>query len=229
MCMRTTTCLSVSGTISSSAASEPLQAKNDDPLFDLLRDLTMRKDPGAPVDPTLQQKLSLESRQDKLDALQKTGAPKVNMSRAKAYLESLRQRLYTLVVAESREKYFAEAARLRSRGLSTSHLQSSEPPPSSDHVALHMDGLMDLLAGHASSDNGNHPSQEFIFDDHAEERSEKAMDWLLNYMSKAWSLLAAPCSSPTASENQESPGRKKNHQRSPLASRAGPTSSGGET
>ena len=120
-------------------------------------------DPGAPINPTPQQKLALESRQDvtelreRLEALQNSG-PKADMSRVKALLENLRQRLYALVVADSREKYFTEAAKLRSRGLSTIHLRSSEPPPCFDHTALDINGLVELFAGHTISDNGK-PSQ----------------------------------------------------------------------
>ncbi|KAJ2898906.1 hypothetical protein MKZ38_003590 [Zalerion maritima] len=129
-------------------------------------------------------------RRERLEALQKQPRPKPASSRAKALLESLRQRLYALMVADSRERYFAEAAKLRSRGLSTGHLRCSDP------AALDINGLVELFAGHTLSDNGR-PSKEFVFDDHAEERSEKAMNWLLSYVAKAW----------TKSTEQRSPGK----------------------
>ncbi|KAG9023096.1 hypothetical protein FRB95_013563, partial [Tulasnella sp. JGI-2019a] len=178
----------------------------NDPFFDVLRDLTMQNDPGAPINPTTEQKLSLESQRDvteqreKFEALQKSGS-KADISRARVLLESLRQRLYVLMVADSRERYFIEAAKLRSRGLSTSHLRSSEPPPCSDHAALDINGLVELFTGHVISGNGK-PSKEFIFDNHAEERSEKAMTWLLCYMAKAWTQLGAP-GLPTNSGDQD--------------------------
>ena len=193
-------------------------AGTNDPLFDLLWDISMQNDPGAPIDPTPQQKLDLESRRDvtelkgRLEALQKSG-PKTDISRVKALLENLRQRLYTLVVADSRERYFTEAAKLRSRGLSTIHLRSSEPPPYSDHTTLNIKGLVELFVGHTISDDGK-PSQEFIFDSHAEERSEKAMAWLLSYMAKAWTLLAAT-GSLVCSGDQELLEQKSTDQKSP--------------
>lgn len=181
-------------------------AGTNDPLFDLLRDLTTRNDPGAPINPTPEQKLALEDRQDvtelrnKFSALQICGS-KTDILRAKARLEDLRQRLYDLVVAESRKTYFAEAAKLRSRGLSTSHLRSSAPPPCSHHAALGIDCLVALFTGHTISDIGK-PAKEFVFDDGAEERSEKALSWLLCYMVKAWTLLDAP-GSPFPASNQQ--------------------------
>ncbi|KAL9099920.1 MAG: hypothetical protein Q9163_004647 [Psora crenata] len=98
----------------------------NDPFFDLLRDLSMQNDPGAPLDATL-------SRREKYKTLQKSRA-KAEMSRAKALLESLRQRLYALVVEESRKKYFAEAAKRRSQGLSTSHLVRNAPASASPYT-----------------------------------------------------------------------------------------------
>ncbi|KAK5264116.1 hypothetical protein LTR96_010624 [Exophiala xenobiotica] len=158
----------------------------------------MQNDPGVPFDPTLEQKHSLEKRRDvtertkDFDALQKSG-PKADTSRAKGLFESLRQRLYALVVADSREKDF--------------------PPPSFDHAALDINGSVELFAGHTLSDNGK-PSKEFIFDDHAKERSDKAITWLLSYMAKAWTCLAAP-GSPTSSRDHNLPEQKPIEQKSP--------------
>lgn len=94
-------------------------AGTKDLLFDIFRDITMQNDPNGPINPTTQQKLALESRRDvpglreRLEPLQKSGS-KTDISRVKALLENLRQRLYALVVADSREKYFTEAVKLRS-------------------------------------------------------------------------------------------------------------------
>jgi hypothetical protein len=178
----------------------------------------MQNDPGAPFAHTPKQKHPLEKRRDvtertkDFDALQKSG-PKADTSRAKALLESPRQCQYALVVADTREKYFAKAAKLRSRGLSTSHLRNSESPPSSDHAALDINGLVELFASHTISDNGK-PSKEFIFDDHAEECSEKAMTWLLSCMAQAWTLVAA-LGSPTSSRDHKLPEQKPIEQKSP--------------
>ena len=131
-------------------------AGTNDPLFDLLRDLTMQNDPSTPIDPTTEQMLSLKSRRDvtgrreKFEALQKSES-KEDISRARALLESLRQHLYALVVADRWERYFTEAAKLRSRGLSTSHLRSSELPPYSDHAAFDFIGFVELFTGYAIS------------------------------------------------------------------------------
>lgn len=66
---------------------------------------------------------------------------------------------------------------MRSRGLSTSYLRSSALTPCSYHAALDIDGLIALFTGYTISDIGK-PAKEFVFDDGAEERLEKAMSFL---------------------------------------------------
>ncbi|GAB1311996.1 hypothetical protein MFIFM68171_02206 [Madurella fahalii] len=111
--------------------------------------------------------------------------------------------LYVLVVIEARKTYFAEAAKLRSRGLPTTHLRSSTPPPCSDHATLDINGLVALFTGHSISDIGK-PAKERVFDEGAEQRSEKAMAWLLSYTAKAWTLLSA-AGSPAPEMIEEKP------------------------
>lgn len=115
--------------------------------------------------------------------------------------------------------------------MSTTNLRSPEPSPCSDHAALNMNGLVELLAGHTASDNGK-PSQVSISDGHAEERSEKAMVWLLNYMAKAWTLLTAEGSPIRPGDQQKLPEQKPTDQKPPenqLVLFARPTSADGES
>jgi hypothetical protein len=157
---------------------------------------------------TPEQKLALENRRDvigrrnKLGVLQKCGS-KSDISRAKDLLEDLRQRRYVLVLTESPNTYFAEAARLRARGLLATHLRSSTLPPCSDHAVLDINSLVALFTGHSISNIGK-PAKELVFAEGAEERSEKAIAWLLSYTAKAWTLLSA-AGSPAPEMTEEKP------------------------
>lgn len=171
--------------------------EDNEPLFEVMRDLSMQNDSGAPLEATAEQKQSIESRRDvtaRRTAFEeaKRHGDKEAIKKAKAALEQRRRTLYELLVMDAREKYFKEASRLRAEGQSTDDLrESSRPPnPKSDHASLDVASLMELWTGERGFGNRSGNSEPLIFDFEAESRSEMAMVWLLRYVQRAWTLLA---------------------------------------
>lgn len=182
-------------------------------LVNVLRDLSMQNDPGAPIDATPEQKSSIENRWEITEhktALEKAkySTLRETISRAEAALDQLRRSLYELLVKDAREKYFTEADRLRAEGKSTSHLRSSLSPKRGEHTLLDVGGLMRLLTGQPGFGNRKIGSEKFPLDDHDENRPQMAMEWLVHYAAKAWTLLTtalAPCRNPPEARNQSRP------------------------
>lgn len=161
-----------------------------------MRDLSKQNDPGAPIESTAEQRRSIEGRNDMKSSredlrLAKLGENKEEIAEAKGALDQRRRGLCNLLVMDAREKYFAEANKLRSEGRSTDELQerSRLSNKRSDHAKLDIGGLMQLWTGEAGFGNRDGTSEELVFDVEAEDRSEEAMVWLLRYVNKEWSLL----------------------------------------
>ena len=64
---------------------------------------------------------------------------------------------------------------------------------------LDIGDLMQLWTGEAGFGNRTGTSEELVFDNEAEGRSESAMVWLARYASKTWCLLTLVLPSSTAS------------------------------
>jgi hypothetical protein len=167
-----------------------------EPLFKVMRDLSKQNDPGAPLEVTPEQKLSIESRRDVTERRAALEAAKLSGDAAdvkakKASLDQRRRALYDLLLMDAREKYFDEANRLRAEGKSTDHLRerSRSSRRRCDHSLLDIGGLMTLWTGEAGFGNRASTSEELVFDHKAEDRSEKAMAWLLRYVAQDWSPL----------------------------------------
>ncbi|TAQ87952.1 hypothetical protein B7494_g3716 [Chlorociboria aeruginascens] len=140
---------------------------------------------------------SIEHRRDATEyraALEvaKTGRLQEEISKAKSTLDQLRRRLQA-----------------RALGLSTSHLRSSLSPKHQDHALLEVGGLMLLWTCQSGFGNLQVGSEEFVFDYHAEERSQRAMEWLLLYMVGAWTLLVHPVPDSTEDEVPKPTPREK--------------------
>ena len=173
-------------------------AGSNDPLFCVLRDLSLQSDPGAPIEPTPKEKQSIEGRNDitlhckTLDAARASGK-REDISKAKAALDQLRRRLHVLLLVEARKRYFAEAARLRSLGLSTACLRSTVPPKRRDHQMLDIGLLLHLWTGGKTvfgSEKSSPESPSLVHD--ALERAGAAMKWVVNYVRKLWTALVRP-------------------------------------
>ncbi|KAK0610404.1 hypothetical protein B0T17DRAFT_658205 [Bombardia bombarda] len=158
---------------------------SNDRVFKVMRDLSKQADPDAPIEATPEEKRSIEGRRDitkrmKDLELAKATGDKKSISKAKAALDQRRRSLYVLLVADARAKYFAEANRLRTNGLTTTHLRKRTQPTRRrrEHSLLDIGGLMRLWTGQACFGNREETSEGLLFDDCAEERSEQAMVWL---------------------------------------------------
>ncbi|KIW25512.1 uncharacterized protein PV07_08678 [Cladophialophora immunda] len=112
-----------------------------------------------------------------------TGGDLAGVAKAKKDLDQRRRALYDLRLEDAQEKYLAEANRLRAEGISTDTFRqrSRSSRGCCDHAALDIGGLMTLWTGKAGFGNRTGRSEELVFDDEAEDRSEKAMFWLLRY------------------------------------------------
>ena len=163
-----------------------------------MRDLSRQNDPGAPIEATPGQKASIESRREVLQKA-KLGGDGEEIARAKGALDQRRRALYVLLVADVREKYFAEMNRLRAEGESTDELRELSRPTNhhSDHAMVDIGSLMQLWTGEAGFGNRPEASEDLFFDDEKEDRTEKAMLWLYRYISKLWSLLTPEGPVPT--------------------------------
>lgn len=128
-------------------------------------------------------------RKKELEAAEKSGS-KNDILRARASLQSRRQRLYQLLLMEAREKYFVQANNIRAQGHSTSHLQTLSTDGRRAHDSLDIAGLMELWTGQAGFGNRMASSEALVFDEQAEKSSAKAMQWLLHYSNRAWALLS---------------------------------------
>lgn len=128
-------------------------------------------------------------RKKELEAAEKSGS-KNDILRARASLQSRRQRLYQLLLMEAREKYFVQANNIRAQGHSTSHLQTLSTDGRRAHDSLDIAGLMELWTGQAGFGNRIASSEALVFDEQAEKSSAKAMQWLLHYSNRAWALLS---------------------------------------
>ena len=107
-------------------------------LFEYLRDLSIQRDPGAPIDTTEDQRQYMESRNDTTelrDALAKVkeSNDKAQIRKTKAALDLHRRQVEELLIQDGRIKYFAEADRLRKRGLTTTHLRQPRPAGPREH------------------------------------------------------------------------------------------------
>ncbi|KAF8462493.1 hypothetical protein DFH94DRAFT_700934 [Russula ochroleuca] len=181
--------------------------QTNEPLFEVMRDLSKQNDSGAPLEATPEQKLSIESRRDITDrraALEaaKLSKDKGQISKAKSALDQRRRALYKLILLKSREDYFEQANKLRAEGKSTDELRQRSRPARHrcDHAPLDMGCLLTYWTGEAGFGNRSGTSEELVFDDKAEDRLEGAMVWLLHYAAENWTplSLAVPISSTSA-------------------------------
>ncbi|KAK4199156.1 hypothetical protein QBC40DRAFT_329797 [Triangularia verruculosa] len=106
----------------------------NEPLFKVLRDLSIQSDPRAPIEASAEQKA-----------------------------------------------YFAEANNLRAMGRSTAGLQERSRPSTRRSSSADVGELMRLRTGEAGFGNRSESSPELVFDDRAEDLTEKAIAWLLCY------------------------------------------------
>ncbi|KAI0402513.1 hypothetical protein F4802DRAFT_599947 [Xylaria palmicola] len=135
--------------------------------FDMLRDLTIYTDSGAPIDLTKDQLQYIESRQD--------------IKKLTAALDAAK--LHELLLIDSRTKYFAEANELRANGKSTAHIRRPTPAGSREHDELDMEAAVRSW------------TEDLTPDMLIEGRWEKTMDWLVHYMDISWRKLSKARSS----------------------------------
>lgn len=146
-------------------------------LFEFFRDLSIQRDPDAPIDITEDQRQYMESRNDTTElreALEKAkrSNDKTQIRKKKAALVLHRRQVEELLVHNSNIKYFAEADRLRKLGLPTTHLRQPRPAGPREHSLLDMKLVVQLWTEQAKTW------------DRAEELSLEAMDWLAHYMAR---------------------------------------------
>ncbi|KAI0337092.1 hypothetical protein BDW22DRAFT_1384197 [Trametopsis cervina] len=193
--------------------------ESSEPLFNVMRDLSKQNDPGAPLEPTPEQKSSIKSRRDitkrrtAYKAAKLNGDPPDVVKAKKASLDQRQRALYDLLLMDAREKYFAEANKLRAEGKSTDALRerSRSARRHCDHAVLDVGGLMTLWTGEAGFGRTS-TSEELVFDDKAEDRSGKAMTWLLHYAAQDWTPLTLsttlPAKSSTPAKKNSKAGRR---------------------
>ncbi|KAL8410445.1 hypothetical protein RB596_000215 [Gaeumannomyces avenae] len=114
------------------------RAGNNEELFKLMRDSSLRRDTNAPIYPTKAELESLEERRDMRDLratynmLKKdTSSPeaKKEANRVQARIGKLIKELSALIVQKKRREYFQEVDRRRASGLSTADLHVSAINP----------------------------------------------------------------------------------------------------
>ena len=148
---------------------------SENPLFKVLRNLTLTSDPDAPIYPTPEQIDMIEGRRD-ISQLRTEGA--------RNKLQRRRKDLWALAVEECRKAYFAEADSLRRRGLPTTHLRSGAGPPQKTryrHAGLDLSPLLPQIADCRPG-----------YDSIAEERSSAALSWLVGYLRWDWVVASGP-------------------------------------
>jgi hypothetical protein len=104
--------------------------KSSRPVRYVLRNMSLQRDLGAPIEETHAQNTSIETHRDVNEpktALEAAGAGRVrkDISGAKAALDQLRRSLYKLLVIQSQNECCSGMGRLRAEGKSTSHLRST--------------------------------------------------------------------------------------------------------
>ncbi|KAF8906999.1 hypothetical protein CPB84DRAFT_337689 [Gymnopilus junonius] len=171
--------------------------QSNEPLFEVMRDLSKQNDSGAPLEATPEQKLSIESRRDitqRRDALEAAmlSKDKSQISKAKSALDQRRRALHKLILLRAREDYFEQANKLRAEGKSTDELRQRSRPARHrcDHASLDMGCLLAYWTGEAGFGNRSGTSEELVFDGKAEDRLEGAMVWLLRYAAQDWAPLS---------------------------------------
>ncbi|KAI1313157.1 hypothetical protein F5Y03DRAFT_406465 [Xylaria venustula] len=162
----------------------------NEPLFKVLRDLSMQSDPRAPTKASAEQKAIIEQRRDmtarKVELEQaRASGQKAEIARAKASLDQRRRTLHKLALMDERKRYFAEANNFCATGRSTADLQERSRPSRRWSSSVDVGELMRLWTGEAGFGNRSESSPELVFDDGAEERTEKAVAWLLCYAATA--------------------------------------------
>ena len=145
-------------------------------LFEYLRDLSIQRDPGAPIEITEDQRRYMESRNDvtKLrEAYEKAkeSGERAQIRKRKAALDLYRRQVEDLLIHDGRTKYFAEADRLRKLGLSTTHLRQPRPAGPREHSVLDMKSVRCR-------------TEEPKTESRADEFSLGAMDWLPHYIAR---------------------------------------------
>ena len=96
----------------------------NEPLFEVMWDLSKQNDSGAPLEAMPEQKLSIESWRDITErwaALEAAmlSKDKGQISKAKSTLDQRRRALHKLILLKSREDYFEQANKRRAEGKST--------------------------------------------------------------------------------------------------------------
>ncbi|KAL2178984.1 uncharacterized protein P884DRAFT_195543 [Thermothelomyces heterothallicus CBS 202.75] len=109
----------------------PEAAGTNEKLYAMIRRATMKRDPNAPIYPTIDEVKSLESRRDiqelkqeYLAARDERGSDDKETKRAYAAYFSRREELVNLLVEDRRREYFAEADKRRALGQSTNDLST---------------------------------------------------------------------------------------------------------
>ena len=102
--------------------------QSNEPLFEVMRDLSKQNDSGAPLEATPEQKLSIESRKDLTQRRAALAAAilskdKEQISKAKSALDQRIRILDKLLLLKARDDYSEQANKLRSEGKSTDELR----------------------------------------------------------------------------------------------------------
>lgn len=105
---------------------------------------------------------------------------KATVTSLQGALRRLRHGLEDLLVAKARDEYFPEADRLRGRGEPTDHLRSPDQRRRGPHSEMDLEGLVRLLTC-ADDPSALSCDRRLEFDGEAEKRSQRVMEWLLDY------------------------------------------------
>lgn len=169
----------------------------NEPLFEVMWDLSKQNDSGAPLEATPEQKLSIESRRDITErraALEAAmlSKDKGQILKAKSAFDQQRRALHKLILLKAQEDYFEQANKLRAEGKSTDELRQRLCPAKHrcNHAPLDMGCLLTYWTGEAGFGNRSGTSEELVFDDKAEDCLEGAMVWLLRYAAENWTPLS---------------------------------------
>lgn len=145
---------------------------------------------------TAEQMLSLETRRDvtalrlqietakqqvaAADTAARRNRSREALTKHQAALRKLLSDLEDLPVAKARDEYFPEVDRLRARGESTDHLRSPDQRRCGPHSEMGVERIVRLFKCADDPIPLSH-DRRLVYDGEAEKRSQRVMEWLLDY------------------------------------------------